>query len=62
MIERDYQKTQWTGAERERVSEKVVKRMKVREKVLYEGQKDEKVTEAGVCAWVCVWVWGLIQK
>lgn len=29
----------------------------MREKVLYEGQKDEKVTEAGVCVYL-VWVWG----
>lgn len=48
--------------EREGESQKEVKRIKVREKVLYEGQKDENVTEAGVCAWVYVWVWGLIQK
>lgn len=27
------------------------------ESILYEGQEDEKVTEA-----VCVWVWGLIRK
>lgn len=48
MIERDYQKTQWTGKERE--SETEVKRIRERERVLYEGQKDEKVTEAGVRA------------
>lgn len=46
MIEKDYQKTQWTG----KGGEREVKRIKVREKVLYEGQRDEKVTQADVCA------------
>lgn len=60
MMDRDYHKTQWTGKERERESGKEVRRIKVREKVLYEGQKDEKVTEGRCCVWVSVW--RLIQK
>lgn len=48
--------------ERERESEKEGRRIKVREKVLYEGQRDEKVTDAAVSTGVFVWFWGLIQK
>ncbi len=48
--------------ERERVTERGKENKSKRESTVWRAKKNEKVTEAAVCARVCVWVWGLIQK
>lgn len=60
------QKTQWTGKESEREKElEGGGKGRRREKILYEGQRDERGGSWCVCVSVCLglgWGVGLIQK